>query len=305
MTKNHTTARQYTRPIVPAQYVGGPVRRESSTRLRSRLGVTYDWTEPARIDHEGGGAVSGQSQPMVAVEGFSGPFDLLVQLIERREIDLLTVSLATVTEQFLDQLATSGLRDPEHLSAFLVVAAKLLLIKSALLLPRSAQPPPDEPVAADPTDLTERLRVYQRFRGAAEVLADRHERGLRSYGHLARPYRTPARPAPAGLDSGLLQCAWHVMIARRTCEPEPTTLEVGRITVAEALGMLGEALNRHSEVTFEALVTSADGRQRYVATFLAVLEMVRLGLASVVQDELFGQITVARRDPALSGPTAD
>ncbi|HEX5414552.1 MAG TPA: segregation/condensation protein A, partial [Chloroflexota bacterium] len=93
---------------------------------------------------------AGTGQPVVEVEGFSGPFDLLLRLVERRELDLLTISLAEVAEQYLDRLAEANLRDPEHLSAFLIVAAKLLLIKSSLVLPASPRPAPDEP-ATDPT----------------------------------------------------------------------------------------------------------------------------------------------------------
>lgn len=247
----------------------------------------------------------GQSQLVVSVDGFDGPFDLLVRLIERRELNLLTISLATVTEQYLDHLSALGLRDPEHLSAFVVVAAKLLFIKSTLLLPRAARPPPAEPAVADPTDLTERLRVYRQFRRAAEMLADRDDAGLQSYPHPATSYRATTHPAATDLDPELLRIAWRAMIARDRPEPEPTTVEAGRVSVAEALESLREALGRDAEVTFGALVAPEHSRQRYVATFLAVLELVRLGLASATQDELYGRITVARRDPTPPGPPGD
>ena len=69
--------------------------------------------------------------PSVDVEGFSGPFDLLARLIERRELDVMAISLAAVTDQYLEHLSAARQRDPEHLSAFLVVAAKLVLAAGA------------------------------------------------------------------------------------------------------------------------------------------------------------------------------
>jgi segregation and condensation protein A len=249
--------------------------------------------------------VSGPSQLVVAVDGFNGPFDLLVRLIDQRELDLLTISLAAVTEQYLDHLSVLGWRDPEHLSAFLVVAAKLLLVKSTLLLPRPARALPDEPVAPDPTDLTERLRVYRQFRQAAEMLAGRDDAGLRSYGHPAVLYRAVTRPAAMGLDPEKLRTAWRALNARVRPEAEPTTIEAGRVSVAEVRRSLEAALGRYSEVAFGSFVAAEPSRQRYVATFLAVLELIRLGLANASQDEQFGSIMVTRREIAPTKPNDD
>ena len=237
------------------------------------------------------------AQPSVVVANFSGPFDLLVRLIERRELDVLTISLAEVTEQYLDHLAVVQQRDPEHLSAFLVVAAKLLLIKSSLLLPSPPRAAAIEDVAVDPDDLAARLRTYQTFRQAAQWLGARNDAGLRSFPRPLVADQPSAPPPPEQLDPGLLAQALRQALQRerRHQELEPEVLAEARYSVADALAALQSALGRYLSIQFGDLVAAAPTRQRYVATFLAVLELVRLGLADVAQSDRFGPIVVSGR----------
>lgn len=242
--------------------------------------------------------------PQVDVEGFSGPFDLLARLIERRELDVLTISLAVVTEQYLDHLATLRLRDPEHLSAFLVVAAKLLLIKSSLLLPNSTRPTASGDETPDPTDLTARLREYQKYRRISRWLAARDEAGLRSYVRPPIAYRPAVAIRPDPIDSARLREAMTRAVNRPKAEPDPTPVAVEpRLSVAEALDMLQRALDRFATVRFADLLTGQFDRGRYVALFLAILEAIRQGRIVVTQNGRFGEIEITRstRADAQSG----
>jgi segregation and condensation protein A len=237
----------------------------------------------------------GPDQPLVEVDGFTGPFDLLVRLIERRELSLLAISLAEVTDQYLASLSASNLRDPEHLSAFLVVAAKLVLIKSTLLLPGRERPQAPEPEPADPTDLTERLKVYGAYRAVANALGARIDVGLRSYPHPPVAYRSNSPREPMPLDVAQLADAYRRARARPR---ESEAIEIpteARMTVAEAMDLLRHALDQLVTVQFFDVVGKSAAPQRYVATFLAVLELARIGVASVEQTTPFGAITVARR----------
>jgi segregation and condensation protein A len=236
-----------------------------------------------------------RAQPVVAVEGFTGPFDLLVRLVERREVSLLAISLAEVTDQYLASLTASNLRDPEHLSSFLVVAAKLLLIKSTLLLPSRERTRPANDDAPDPTDLTERLRVYAAFRSVADALGARYDAGLRSYSHAPVPYRRAEDRSKAPLDPSLLAEAYQRALARPKGETAASPLPAEtRLSVAEALALVREALGRVQRVQLGDLVGDDSSRQRYVAIFLAILELARLEAAAVQQTERFGAITVTR-----------
>ncbi|MEJ2735962.1 MAG: segregation/condensation protein A, partial [Anaerolineae bacterium] len=113
----------------------------------------------------------------VALPVFEGPLELLLHLIEREELDITQVSLAQVTNQYLDYLAQLSERDPDNLADFLVVAAKLLLIKSRILLPQAPSP-----TVSDEEDLGEDLvrqhKEYRRFKEAARWLKELDEEGL-------------------------------------------------------------------------------------------------------------------------------
>ena len=235
-----------------------------------------------------------QAHPVVAIEGFSGPFDLLLRLIERKELDILAISLFEVTEQYLQILTDASLRDPEHLSAFLVVAAKLLLIKSMLLLPARSRPAATTEVELDPTDLTERLRRYQQFRAVANFLGERHDAGLRGYPRQPTGYRVERARPTVQLPPDLLAEAFRAALARPPAEAQTALPADPRVTLAEALAAVRGALEQFSSINFEWLIGAEGTRQRYVATFLAVLELIRLGVATAAQNDRFGDITLTR-----------
>jgi segregation and condensation protein A len=234
---------------------------------------------------------------VVAIEGFSGPFDLLLRLIERKELDILAISLSQVTEQYLQILTDSSLRDPEHLSAFLVVAAKLLLIKSSLLLPARARAASPLEVELDPTDLTERLRRYQQIRIVARTLGERHEAGLRTYPRTPSGYQpAPTRPM-APLPSALLAEAFRAASSRPRAPEQKALPADPRTTLASALIAVRTALRQFSDISFEQLTGPNVSRERFVATFLAVLELIRLGVARAAQSDRFGEIVLSRALP--------
>ncbi|MGC8874517.1 MAG: segregation and condensation protein A, partial [Chloroflexia bacterium] len=114
---------------------------------------------------------------------FQGPLDLLLHLIEKEELDITRVALAQVTDQYLDHIARMPRRDPAELSAFLVVAVKLLWIKAQALLPR---PPSSEPEEEDDGEaLLRQLQEYRRYKQAAQQLRTWMEEGRQEFGRLA------------------------------------------------------------------------------------------------------------------------
>ncbi|RME05966.1 MAG: chromosome segregation protein ScpA, partial [Anaerolineae bacterium] len=114
---------------------------------------------------------------------YEGPLDLLLQLIEQAELDITRLALAQVTNQYLEHLQSMPQRDPEEVSAFLVIAAKLLQVKSEALLPR---PPVREEGEEDPGEaLARQLIIYRRYKQIAEQLGERSRQGLRCYLRLA------------------------------------------------------------------------------------------------------------------------
>src|SRR3990172_5786076 len=121
----------------------------------------------------------------VDTDVYHGPLGLLLQLIERAELDITKLALAQVTDQFLAYMRTLQERRAERVSEFLVVASRLMQIKSEALLPRPVIRQPDE---EDPGEaLVQQLLAYKRFKDLAGLLAERQERNLRAYLRLAPP----------------------------------------------------------------------------------------------------------------------
>ena len=227
---------------------------------------------------------------------FSGPFDLLLTLVLREEIDLLEVDLADVVLSYLDHLETRGELDLEVATEFIVLIAALLELKSRLMLPRDE----DELLDLDPAEAAEellaRMLAARRYRRAADELTRRlaDESGFR--------YRSA--PLPAHLKRAPLEAAEAVYDPARLGEAlgdlllHPPPIDVGhmhvvhpRVSVAARLEHLRGLLRRGS-FNFEDAVRGAD-RVTVATTLFALLELYKRGEASWAQPQPFGEIVVS------------
>lgn len=222
---------------------------------------------------------------------FEGPLDLLLELIERAELDITKVALAQVTDQYLSYLRQLETKDPSDLASFLVVAARLLQIKSEALLPR---PPEREPGEEDPGDsLARQLLLYKRFKEAARALSARSEAGWRTYLR-----RSPPPRADPHLDMGnvrledLRQALRQAMAATAVEVGLSESVTAPKVNLRQKIRLIFDALRRQGRVTFRALVRRADSRLEIVVSFLAVLELIKQRQVQAEQDELFGDIEI-------------
>jgi segregation and condensation protein A len=228
---------------------------------------------------------------------FAGPFDLLLSLVLREELDLLEVELAEVVLAYVDHLESSGELDLEAATEFLVLIAALLELKSRLMLPGddTAEELDELAPAEAAEELVERMLQYLRFRGAGAFMADAHDAGQALLWRSAPP---PPALRRAGVDG-----------AQRAYDPEvlgralggllrtPPPIDVRhmrgpRVTVGERLEVLRGLLRRHAgAISFDAAVEGAD-RVTVAVTVWALLELYKRGEAAWEQDEPFGPITV-------------
>jgi segregation and condensation protein A len=222
---------------------------------------------------------------------YEGPLDLLLELIERAELDITKIALAQVTDQYLAHLRQMVERDLGDLASFLVVAARLLQIKSEALLPR---PPEREPGEEDPGDaLARQLILYRQFKQAAGALAARLEAGLHTYGRLAPPPK-----AEPHLDLGsvgvedLRQTLLQVLAATRA-EPALTdSIAAPRVNIRQKIGLIFDALRRRGRLDFRDLLRRSRSRLEVVVSFLAVLELIKQRQIEARQDRLFDAIEI-------------
>ena len=115
------------------------------------------------------------SQKAPSLSHFDGPLDLLLDLINRRTLDITTISLAAVAEQYLSEVSTLGESDLERLAGYLVIASRLLLIKSQALLPRATVEAPEEDVGADLVRQLEEYRRYKDVAGRLRVVEEKRQ----------------------------------------------------------------------------------------------------------------------------------
>jgi segregation and condensation protein A len=236
----------------------------------------------------------------VRLEDFDGPLALLLAVIEARQLDVLTVPLGALAEAYLDALATLEGDRLGNVSAFVAVAAQLILIKSRAILPRppkmSAIALDDEP---DPeAELRARLLEYKRFRDAGAALGERLDiwRLFRRDAEVAasagkagaRPPERPPLP-PSVLARALTRLATVVPVAAA-----PAEIMTRTITLAERTAIIREALRGSDTVVLQDLLGGVHDRVVVAITFLAMLELSKRREITLEQAEPWGPI-IARR----------
>jgi len=228
-------------------------------------------------------------QLQLHLETFDGPLELLLLLIEQRRLPITQISLAQVADQYLAQVHALPELDPELLADFLLIAGKLLLLKSRALL-LSEEPDPElEDVASD---LAERLATYRVFRGAAELLRELEQRNERLYTTTREPLVSTA-PVPLApvAPEGLLQVWRRLQQAPRDVQIELPAIV--RASVDECRVRILDALRLTGVLRFRDVAGSTI--DDVIATFLAVLELFRRGHIEVEQSDAFGELTLTPR----------
>src|SRR5450759_2950045 len=207
----------------------------------------------------------------VTIPVFEGPLDLLLQLIERAELDITAVSLAQVTDQYL--VFIHHMQVPaDEISAFLVVAAKLIQIKSEALLPRLPVREAGEEDLGE--GLARQLRIYKRFKELSNWLDDRETRHLRTYLRVAPPPKVESRLDLSGITlADLMAAAQDIFAEEAEKQALGTVISAPRITIREKIALIAERLGKNRIATFNGLLGQKPTRLEVVVTFLALLEL--------------------------------
>jgi segregation and condensation protein A len=224
---------------------------------------------------------------------YEGPLDLLLNLIERAELDITSVSLAMVTDQYLEYIHSLEHARADEISAFLVIAAKLLQIKSEALLPR---PPVREPGEEDlGQSLVDQLRLYKRYKEIATWLTGRLDANLRTYLRVAPPPKVEAKLDLSDLTlAGLLDAAETAFAKEKEKKPLSMMIAAPEITIREKIDLITKTLKDVERSTFRALMGNKATRIEIVVTFLALLELIKRYHVTAYQEGLFGDIEFER-----------
>jgi len=229
---------------------------------------------------------------VIHLEVFEGPMDLLLHLIEREELPITSVSLSRVTKQYLDYMAELEQLRPDDIAEFLVMAARLLYIKSVALLPRPQLD--DEEEEEDPGEaLARQLREYKRFKERAAFLKELEARGMRTYVRMAPPPVLEKRLDPSGLDvSVLLDALYEVLEEMNPPEPPIHTMAPLNISIEDKIEELQKLVSLGKPFRFKQVLRQARSRTEIIVTFLAMLELIKLRQVTVVQSHPFDDIYI-------------
>lgn len=222
---------------------------------------------------------------------YQGPLELLLQLIEKAELDISQLALAQVTDQYLAHLQSLEHLETEEISVFLVIATKLLYIKSQVLLPRTSLEV--EPEEENGEDLVAQLMEYKKFRQIATALAQRETQGLRSYLRLAPPPRLEEKFDLSELDLQSFLLAARTVFQNASSSPElHRSVMKPQYSIKEQIQKIVTLLKTQSRTTFRTLIRALNSRNEVIIAFLAVLELIKQRQIEIHQSTLFADIEI-------------
>ncbi|WP_435871798.1 segregation/condensation protein A [Micromonospora echinofusca] len=244
----------------------------------------------------------------VRLANFTGPFDLLLQLIGKHKLDVTEVALHRVTDEFIAYIRAMGDQwDLDEASEFLLIAATLLDLKAARLLPAAEVEDEEDLALLEARDLLfARLLQYKAYKEAAAHIAALEEVGGRRYPRAVTLEPRYAEALPdlvLGIGpQRLLKLAVRAMTPKPVPEVSVAHVHMVRVSVREHAGILAERLRRAGTATFSLLCADCEATLEVVARFLALLELYREGLVAFVQEQALEELTVRWTGPAEGGP---
>jgi segregation and condensation protein A len=237
----------------------------------------------------------------LSLEKFEGPLSLLVKLIEAEELDITQVSLAKVAGDYIEYIKTHAL-DPEETAEFLVIAAKLLLIKSKSLLPY-LEPEEEEELE----EFAEQLRMYQEYLAASKKIQDLL--GAKKF-MFSRPFNRKALllssklfSPPKDYQKNMARAIMAEFIGRLQplVEKLPEKIIENKVTIEEKILLISQGLNERIRLSFSEVLKNGGDQTEVIVAFLAMLELVRMRQVGAEQGELFGEIELFRLQEEVAG----
>lgn len=249
--------------------------------------------------------VLAREEPVVNLPAFEGPLDLLLYLIRRHEVDICDIPIESVTRQYLDYLRGLEARRIEIAGEFFVMAATLMQIKSRLLVPADARRTEDvgeEDEGEDPRwELVQQLLAYKRFKDAARTLGElAGEAAGRVFREVAgNPIELSEQPLQP-VESVQLWNIFNRVVRQFAERSQVGEIERDTVTVADRMEVVLGELARSGRFGLEGFLFSkaSGGVLEVVATFLAILELARLGRLAMEQTERFGRIECVAVEPS-------
>lgn len=239
----------------------------------------------------------------VKLEVFEGPLDLLLHLIDKNKVDIYDIPIVEITNQYMEYIRQMQEKDLNIMSEFLLMAATLLDIKCRMLLPAEVN---EEGEEEDPrAELVEQLLQYKMYKYMSYELKDRQMEGERlMFKESTIPDEVKAYEEPVDLDELLdgltlakLNSIFKDMMKKQQDKIDPVRSTFGKIekeevTVEDKMEYLNKYITSHKKFSFRDLLEKQKSKTQLVVTFLAILEMMKMGTIWVEQENTFDDIII-------------
>ncbi len=236
----------------------------------------------------------GHEGPNVSIEGFDGPLELLLELVEEKKLDILTVRLGDLADAYLARVRALAALPADEVASFLALASRLVLLKARSLLP-ALTPLTEEDEGETEEELRARLMEYAVVRDRATVLGERLRSGERAF-HREAP-APQLDITPRGGEVSALAAAWSRVLALAARQREEEMVAPGeRYSVEERTAEIEAIVRDRGEVTFTELLGSTPTLGWAVVTFISLLDLYRRIVIDLQQNELFTDIVITRKE---------
>ena len=243
----------------------------------------------------------------VKLEVFEGPLDLLLHLIDKNKINIYDIPIVEITDQYLEYVNNMSKQDLNVVSEFLVMAATLLDIKSKMLLPKQVNEDGEE---EDPREeLVQKLLEYKMFKYMSYELRDKEQDAIRSlYKKPTIPEEVAMYEAPIDFDKLLedvtlkkLNDTFNMVMQKQVDKIDPVRSKFGKIekeevNVAEMMDYVKKYIMNHKTFSFREMLENQSSKIRIIVLFLAILELIKIGVVTIVQEEIFDDIHITACD---------
>lgn len=237
------------------------------------------------------------------LEVFEGPLDLLLHLIDKNKVNIYDIPIVEITDQYLAYVKAMEKQDLNVVSEFLVMAATLLDIKSRMLLPKEVN---EEGVEEDPRDeLVQKLLEYKMYKYMSLELKDREiDAGKSMYKKSTVPAEVSQYEPPVDIDALLenitlkkLNDIFNMVIAKQVEKVDPIRSKFGNIekeevSLPDKMDFIKDYAITHKQFSFKKLLESQRTKMHIIVSFLAILELMKIGVVTIMQDGTFEDIIV-------------
>lgn len=224
------------------------------------------------------------------LEKFEGPLDLLLQLVDQEKLSITEIALSKVTEQFFSYLDKLEKNRPEELADFLVVAARLIYLKSHSLLQYAF---PEEEDGGP--GLADQLKLYKQYVEASKLVNSLWEAGKIAYGRVEPPIKNTEFVLPANAGKNNLYDSIVFLLNRlKPMDPLPKVSIDHSISIKQKIDSIRDLLKSGKELSFKNLLSSAQNKTEVIVSFLAILELVKLQSVRFRQVNAFEDLLVTK-----------